>query len=148
MRNMHLNNGNGRGSASGVRRDGYDRDPRPLSRSNTAINQDAYTAAHITHPNGKAQADLVRTAYVRARLRRRGGLRCSPRLNVPYHFVSRNGQSNPWRQRWRIFPSRSVIDALACHGAVPSVRGAIQSASILKGGRFDSMTDESFLLAG
>ncbi|RYP65512.1 hypothetical protein DL771_008269 [Monosporascus sp. 5C6A] len=31
---------------------------------NTAVNLDAYTAAHITHPNGKAQADLVRAAYV------------------------------------------------------------------------------------
>ncbi|RYO81077.1 hypothetical protein DL766_004799 [Monosporascus sp. MC13-8B] len=35
----------------------------------TAVNQDAYTAARIAHTNGKAEVDLVRTAYVRARLR-------------------------------------------------------------------------------
>ncbi|KAF2993289.1 putative PKS-like protein biosynthetic cluster, partial [Neopestalotiopsis sp. 37M] len=46
-----------------------DRDPvRAVIRS-TAAGQDGYTPQGITYPNGRAQADLTRTAYARAGLR-------------------------------------------------------------------------------
>ncbi|KAH8198331.1 hypothetical protein TruAng_007486 [Truncatella angustata] len=46
-----------------------DRDPvRAVVRS-TAIGQDGYTPQSITYPNGQAQAELARTAYLRAGLR-------------------------------------------------------------------------------
>lgn len=85
MSNMHLISGSGHSYPFDDRGDGYgrgegfvvfvlkrlddairDRDPvRAIIRS-TAVNQDGYTPASITHPNGRAQAALVRTAYQRA----------------------------------------------------------------------------------
>lgn len=85
MSNMHLISGSGRSYPFDIRGDGYgrgegfvvfvlkrlddairDRDPvRAIVRS-TAVNQDGYTPASITHPNGKAQAALVRSAYQKA----------------------------------------------------------------------------------
>ncbi|KAK7752884.1 Type I Iterative PKS [Diatrype stigma] len=85
MSNMHLISGSGHSYPFDDRGDGYgrgegfvvfvlkrlddairDRDPvRAIVRS-TAVNQDGYTPASITHPNGRAQAALVRTAYQRA----------------------------------------------------------------------------------
>lgn len=88
MSNMHLISGSGRSYPFDIRGDGYgrgegfvvfvlkrlddalrDRNPiRAIVRS-TAVNQDGYTPASITHPNGRAQAELVRSAYLRACLR-------------------------------------------------------------------------------
>ncbi|KAI0442664.1 polyketide synthase [Xylaria telfairii] len=45
-----------------------DRDPVHAIIRSTAVNQDGYTPAGITYPNGSAQASLIRTAYSRAGL--------------------------------------------------------------------------------
>jgi acyl transferase domain-containing protein len=46
-----------------------DRDPVRVVIRGTAVNQDGHTPSGITYPNGKAQADLIRTAYTRSCLR-------------------------------------------------------------------------------
>ncbi|KAI0483791.1 polyketide synthase [Xylaria cf. heliscus] len=88
MSNLHLLSANGRCYPFDVRGEGYgrgeglvvlllkrlddairDRDPVHAVIRSTAINQDGYTPAGITYPNGSAQAKLIRTAYSRADLR-------------------------------------------------------------------------------
>ncbi|KAI1212191.1 polyketide synthase [Annulohypoxylon truncatum] len=88
MSNMHLISGTGRSYPFDIRGEGYgrgegfvvfalkrldhalrDRDPVRAIICGTAVNQDGYTPAGITHPNGKAQADLIRTAYAMSGLK-------------------------------------------------------------------------------
>ncbi|KAI1494570.1 polyketide synthase [Biscogniauxia mediterranea] len=87
MSNLHLISGTGHSYPFDSRGDGYgrgeglvvlalkrlddavrDRDPIRSVICCTAVNQDGYTPASITHPNGIAQADLVRAAYARVGL--------------------------------------------------------------------------------
>ena len=88
MSNMHLVSGSGRSYPFDLRGDGYgrgegcvvfvmkrlddalrDRDPVRAIVRGTAVNQDGYTPASITSPNGRAQTELARSAYLRASLR-------------------------------------------------------------------------------
>ncbi|KAI5925744.1 polyketide synthase [Camillea tinctor] len=88
MSNLHLISGTGHSYPFDSRGDGYgrgeglvvlalkrlddavrDRDPIRSVICCTAVNQDGYTPASITHPNGIAQADLVRAAYARVGLK-------------------------------------------------------------------------------
>ncbi|KAI1379852.1 hypothetical protein F4677DRAFT_297172 [Hypoxylon crocopeplum] len=84
MSNLHLISSTGRSYPFDIRGDGYgrgegfvvlvvkrledalrDRDPIRAVICSTAVNHDGYTAASISHPNGAAQADLIRAAYSR-----------------------------------------------------------------------------------
>ncbi|KAF3002248.1 t1pks [Neopestalotiopsis sp. 37M] len=87
MSNLHLIGGSGRSFPFDERGTGYgrgegfvvlalkrledalrDRDPIQAVIRSTAVNQDGYTPAGITYPNGSAQADLIRSAYERCGL--------------------------------------------------------------------------------
>lgn len=88
MSNLHLIGGSGRSYPFDSRGTGYgrgeglvvlalkslddalrDHDPVRAVISGTAVNQDGYTPPGITYPNGKAQAELIRSAYARSGLR-------------------------------------------------------------------------------
>ncbi|KAI2628591.1 polyketide synthase [Hypoxylon sp. NC1633] len=87
MSNLHLISGTGRSYPFDQRGTGYgrgegcvvlvvkrldkalaDRDPVRAVICSTAVNQNGYSANGIMHPNGKAQLELIRTAYERAGL--------------------------------------------------------------------------------
>ncbi|KAK3942538.1 putative polyketide synthase protein [Diplogelasinospora grovesii] len=88
MSNLHMIGSTGRSYPFDSRGEGYgrgegcvvlvlkrlqdalrDRDSIRTVIRGTALNQDGYTAAGITHPNGAAQAALIRAAYAQANLR-------------------------------------------------------------------------------
>ncbi|KUI60431.1 Lovastatin diketide synthase LovF [Cytospora mali] len=87
MSTLHLTSGAGHCYPFDSRGDGYgrgegcvvfvlkrldqalrDRDPVRAILRNTAVNQDGYTPASITYPNGAAQEQLIRNAYARVGL--------------------------------------------------------------------------------
>ncbi|ROW10486.1 hypothetical protein VMCG_02039 [Cytospora schulzeri] len=87
MSTLHLTSGTGHCYPFDSRGDGYgrgegcvvlvlkrldqalrDRDPVHAILRNTAVNQDGYTPASITYPNGAAQEQLIRSAYSRVGL--------------------------------------------------------------------------------
>lgn len=87
MSTLHLTSGSGHSYPFDSRGDGYGRgegcvalmvkrlddalkDGNPIKAviRNTGVNQDGYTAASITYPNGAAQEQLIRATYERAGL--------------------------------------------------------------------------------
>ncbi len=87
LSNLHLTSGTGHSYPFDSRGDGYGRgegcvalmvkrlddairDGNPIKAiiRNTAVNQDGYTAASLTYPNGAAQERLIRATYERAGL--------------------------------------------------------------------------------